>query len=58
MSTSWQVKAKYNSKAYRSITVQLKKELVEQWEDKLKETNMGKSEFIRNAIISFLEGEG
>ena len=55
--TSWQVKAKYNKKVYRNISVQLNKELVERWENKLSEDNIGKSEFIRNAIKAYLGDE-
>ena len=55
--TSWQVKAKYNKKVYRNISVQLNKELVERWENKLSEDNIGKSEFIRNAIKAYLGEE-
>lgn len=53
--TSWQVKQRYNKKVYRSIGVQLKKELVEEWEEAIKEENISKSEFIRRAIIQYLE---
>ncbi len=55
--TSWQVKAKYNKKAYKAISVQLNKELVTQWEEKLKLDKLGKSEFIRNAIIEYLNND-
>lgn len=53
--TSWQVKAKYNKKVYKSITAQLNRELVEKWEEKLQIDGIGKSEFIRNAIIAYLD---
>ena len=53
--TSWQVKAKYNKKVYKSITTQLNRELVEKWEEKLQIDGIGKSEFIRNAIIAYLD---
>lgn len=53
--TSWQVKAKYNKKVYKSITAQLNRELVEKWEEKLQADGIGKSEFIRNAIIAYLD---
>lgn len=52
--TSWQVKAKYNKKVYKSVSVQLDKELVARWEEKLKADGIGKSEFIRNAIKEYL----
>ena len=55
--TSWQVKARYNRKVYKRIVADLDKELVARWEDKLKEDNIGKSEFIRRAIKAYL-GEG
>lgn len=52
--TSWQAKSKYNKKVYKVITAQLKKELVEEWEIQLQIDGIGKSEFIRNAIIEYL----
>ena len=51
--TSWQVKAKYNKKVYKSVSVQLKKELVAEWEEKLAKDGISKSEFIRNAITNY-----
>lgn len=56
-STSWQVKAKYNKKVYKSVSAQLPKELVYRWEEKLKADGIGKSEFIRNAIKQYLGEE-
>lgn len=55
--TSWQVKKRYNDKVYKQITCQLHKELVEEWEEKLKADGIGKSEFIRTAIQKYLSGE-
>ena len=52
--TSWQVKAKYNKKVYKRVVADLPKELVAEWEEKLKEDGIGKSEFIRNAIKNYL----
>lgn len=52
--TSWQVKAKYNKKVYKSISAQLPKDLVSRWEEKLKTDGIGKTEFIRNAIKTYL----
>ncbi len=52
--TSWQVKAKYNKKVYKSVSAQLPKELVERLEEKLKADGIGKAEFIRNAIKEYL----
>ncbi len=53
--TSWQSKAKYNKKVYKTISVQLDKNLVSEFEERLKQDGMGKSEFIRNAIKEYLE---
>lgn len=52
--TSSASKQKYNSRVYKQVTAQLSKELVEKWETKLKEDGIGKAEFIRNAINSYL----
>lgn len=52
--TSWQVKAKYNKKVYKRVAVDLDKELVAKWEEKLKSDNISKAEFIRTAINSYL----
>lgn len=52
--TSWQVKAKYNQKVYKRIVADLDKDLAARWEDRLKEDNIGKSEFIRSAIKAYL----
>ena len=52
--TSWQSKAKYNKKVYKTISAQLNKELVERWEEKLKSDGIGKSTFIRDAIKTYL----
>ncbi len=52
--TSWQVKAKYNAKAYKVVQVQLKKELVAAWEEKLATDGLTKAEFIRRAIQEYL----
>lgn len=52
--TSWQVKAKYNKKTYRRISADLKIELVDAWEEKLKQDGIGKAEFIRNAILEYI----
>ena len=53
--TSWQSKAKYNAKAYKVIQVQLKKELVESFNDKLKQDGITKAEFFRRAITKYLD---
>ena len=53
--TSSAVKQRYNAKVYKQISIQLKKELVEEWEKKLAADGIGKAEFIRNAITLYLE---
>ncbi len=55
--TSWQVKAKYNKKVYRTVTAQLNKELVERLEEKLNCDGITKAEFIRRAIKEYLGEE-
>ena len=52
--TSWQVKARYNSKVYKRITADIDKNLVARWEEKLKSDGIGKAEFIRNSIKNYL----
>lgn len=52
--TSWKVKAKYNKKVYKRVAVDLDKELVAKWEEKLKADNISKAEFVRTAINSYL----
>lgn len=54
--TSSAVKNRYNAKVYKPIMVSLKKNLVEQWEKKLQEDSISKAEFIRSAIIKYLDG--
>ena len=52
--TSSSVKQRYNAKVYRQVATQLKKELVEKWEEKLAADGIGKAEFIRRAIEAYL----
>lgn len=52
--TSWEVKAKYNKKVYKTITLQLKINLVEKLNEKLKQDGMSKAEFFRQAIENYL----
>ena len=56
--TSSAVKQRYNAKTYTHVNVQLRKELVEQWEAKLAEEGLSKAEFIRRAMQQYLEAEG
>lgn len=53
--TSPKVIQRYKNKVYKRVVADLDKNLVAQWEEKLKADNMGKSEFIRNAIKAYLE---
>lgn len=53
--TSTAVKRRYNKKVYRTITIQLKKELVGEWEEAIKEDEISKAEFVRCAITQYLE---
>ena len=48
---------RYKNKVYKRIVADLPKELVARWEEKLKSDNIGKSEFIRNAIKAYLGEE-
>ena len=52
--TSSAVKRKYNNKVYKQVKVELKKELVEQWEDAIKNDGITKAEFFRQAITEYL----
>lgn len=52
--TSWQVKKRYNDKVYKRIAVDLDKELVTKWEERIKEAGISKSEFVRNSILEYL----
>ncbi|NDO18089.1 hypothetical protein FMM68_00185 [Lachnospiraceae bacterium MD329] len=53
--TSSAVKQRYNKKVYRAITIRLKKELVEEWEEAIKEDKIPKAEFLRRAMVQYLE---
>ena len=55
--TSSSVIQRYKNKVYKRIVADLDKNLVHQWEEKLKEKGMSKQEFIRNAITNFLKAE-
>lgn len=55
--TSSAVKNRWNKAHYKQITVQLDKELVLLWENKIKQQGISKSEFIRNAIKKYLGEE-
>ncbi len=53
--TSPKVIQRYKNKVYKRVVADLDKNLVAQWEQKLKEDNIGKSEFIRRAIKDYLD---
>lgn len=55
--TSSKVIQRYKKKVYKRVVADLPKELVARWEEKLKDDNIGKSEFIRNAIKQYLGEE-
>lgn len=52
--TSSAVKNRWNKAHYRQITVQLDKDLVSRWEEKIKTENISKSEFVRRAIKEYM----
>ena len=55
--TSSQVIQRYKNKVYKRVVADLPKDLVARWEQKLSEDNIGKSEFVRNAIKAYLGEE-
>nr|DAF01632.1 MAG TPA: hypothetical protein [Caudoviricetes sp.] len=52
--TSSKVIQRYKNKVYKRVVADLPKDLVARWEEKLEADNIGKSEFIRNAIKEYL----
>ena len=55
--TSSKVIQRYKDKVYKRVVADLPKDLVARWENKLQSDNISKSEFIRNAIKSYLGEE-
>ena len=55
--TSSKVIQRYKNKVYKRVVADLPKDLVSRWEEKLRTDNLGKSEFIRNAIKAYLGEE-
>ena len=53
--TSTKSKRIYNNKKYRKVFAELETDLVEAWEVKLKDDNLGKAQFIRQSIKKYLE---
>ena len=52
--TSSEVKRRYNSKVYASVTAQLPKELVARFKDKCRETGVSQAQSIKQAIEAYL----
>ncbi len=52
--TSSKVIQRYKNKVYKRIVADLPKDLVAEWETKLKENNISKQQFIRQAIQNYL----
>lgn len=52
--TSYEVLKRYRDKALKKVTIDLRKELAEEWEEKLKADGLSKAEFLRNAINQYL----
>ena len=48
--TSWEVKAQYNKKAYRSFSTQIKPELFERIDKYCKAQGLSRSQFLAKAI--------
>ena len=55
--TSAKAIQRYKNKVYKRVVADLPKDLVARWEEKLQSDNIGKSEFIRNAIKEYLGEE-
>ena len=55
--TSSQAIQRYKNKVYKRVVADLPKDLVSRWEEQLQADNIGKSEFIRNAIKAYLGEE-
>ena len=55
--TSSKVIQRYKNKVYKRVVADLPKDLVSSWEERLKADQISKSEFIRNAIKQYLDGE-
>jgi len=51
---SYESLKRYKDKTYKKISIDLHKDFAEAWENKLKEDNITKAEFLRNAINTYL----
>lgn len=52
--TNYEALKRYRDKALKKVTIDLRKELAEEWEEKLKADGLSKAEFLRNAINQYL----
>lgn len=53
--TSWQVKKKYNTKAYCRVVASLPKDIVERFKTKCKADGVSIASVVKAAIIKYLE---
>lgn len=51
---TYEVMKRYRDKTLKKVSIDLKIELAEQWETKLKQEGLTKAEFLRNAINAYL----
>ncbi len=51
---SYEVIKRYRDKALKRVTIDLRADLAERWEQKLKADGIGKAEFLRNSIQAYL----
>jgi hypothetical protein len=56
--TSYAVQKRYREKTLRKVSIDLKIELADKWEEKLTEDGITKAEFLRNAINNYIEDKG
>ena len=56
--TSSAVKQKYNDKTYTAVNVSIRKELVACWADEIAKDGISKAEFVRNAMLKYLNEKG
>lgn len=55
--TSWQVKARYNAKAYGTVTAKLPKALVAEFKKQCTDRGISQSQIIRKSIEDFIRKE-
>lgn len=55
--TSWQVKARYNAKAYGNISVRLPKELVDDFKNECASRKVSQAQVFKKAIEDFINKE-